>query len=113
GLSPQPQDHRLPCRHVADPRAAHRTHDAGQAGSGTRRSTGYAGNPTGTKARAEHETAATPGQAAALTRVIARALTSARLRLRAFAARDLALFRALYTDPETMRFIARPLSAPQ
>jgi RimJ/RimL family protein N-acetyltransferase len=45
--------------------------------------------------------------------VIARALTSARLRLRAFAARDLALFRALYTDPETMRFIARPLSAPQ
>ena len=45
--------------------------------------------------------------------MIGRALATARLRLRALAAKDLALFRALYTDPETMRFIARPLSAPQ
>ena len=38
------------------------------------------------------------------------AQTTSRLRLRALAARDLALFRTLYTDAGTMRFIGRPLS---
>jgi RimJ/RimL family protein N-acetyltransferase len=35
-------------------------------------------------------------------------IASARLRLRALAARDLALFCTLYADPATMRFIGRP-----
>ena len=38
-------------------------------------------------------------------------IATARLRLRALAATDHALFRALYTDSEVMRFIGRPLSA--
>ena len=38
-------------------------------------------------------------------------IATSRLRLRALAAADLALFRDLYTDAEVMRFIARPLSA--
>lgn len=38
-------------------------------------------------------------------------IVTARLRLRALAATDLALFRDLYTDGPTMRFIGRPFSA--
>lgn len=40
-------------------------------------------------------------------------LETDRLHLRALDERDEALFRALYTDPQTMRFIAEPLSTEQ
>lgn len=39
-----------------------------------------------------------------------RAIATPRLRLRALAAKDLALLHALYTDAETMRHIGRPFS---